>query len=277
VTFSDPKVQAVALELAADERLHVSLLQAAITGLGGVPIAKPAINLAALGIGFGSQTEFLTLSRAFEDVGVTAYGGAAPLIQNKAILGTAARILAVEAEHVGAIRLFCAQNNIATTALDGVDHLPPPSGTQYFSTNAQALTEVRTPGQVLFLVYGSKANATAGGFFPNGVNGAINTSSPAATPGSSALLTVTPNPIPVTGLNQGSATICFNAPGYQQVTITLNSPTGLVLTSGSGSGCITTGSYLANGTVVYLLDTSNGKALSAANVLATLVISLKQQ
>jgi hypothetical protein len=276
VTFSDPKVQAVAMELANDERQHVALLQGAISGLGGTPIAKPAINLAALGIGFGSQSAFLTLARAFEDVGVTAYGGAAPLIQNKAILGYAARILAVEAEHAGAIRLFIAQNAIATAALDAVDHLPPPTGTLYFSTNAMALTETRTPGQVLYIVYGNKANATSGGFFPNGVNGNINTSSAAAAVGSSALLTATPNPIPVTGSNLGSAMICFNAPGVQQVTLTLNAPNGLELMNGSGSGCITTGAYLANGTVVYLQDTSNGKSLTAANTLATLVINLQQ-
>lgn len=275
VAFSDPKVQAVAMELASDERSHVGLLQGAIAGLGGTAIAKPAINLAALGIGFASQNDFLTLARAFEDVGVTAYGGAAPLIQNKGILGYAARILAVEAEHAGAIRLFCAQDNVATAALDAVDHPPPPSGTEYFSTNSQALTETRTPGQVLYLVYGNKANATAGGFFPSGVNGNINTSSAAATAGSNALLTATPNPIIVSGSNLGSSMICFNAPGVQQVTVTLNAPNGLILTSGSGTGCITTGYYLANGTVVYLQDTSNGKPLTAANTLASLVISLQ--
>jgi hypothetical protein len=147
VTFSNPIVQAVAMELAMDEQIHVALLQGAIAGLGAKAIAKPAINLGALGIGFGSQSDFLTLGRAFEDIGVTAYGGAAPLIQNKAILGYAARILAVEAEHAGNIRLLIAQNSIPTTALDALDHLTPPSGSQFFSTNSMALTETRTPGQ----------------------------------------------------------------------------------------------------------------------------------
>jgi Ferritin-like domain len=276
VAFTDPRVQSVAQELATDEKDHVALLQGAIAGLGGVAIAKPAINLAALGIGFASQNDFLTLSRAFEDIGVTAYGGAAPLIQNKGILGVAARVLATEAEHVGAIRLFCAQNNVMTMALDGVDHLPPPSGTQYFSTNSQALTETRTPGQVLYLAYGNKANATSGGFFPNGVNGNINMSSAAATATSNSPLTVTPNPIIVTGgATTGSAMICFNAPGVQQVAIVLNSPSGIILGTGSGSGCITTGPYLTNGSQIFLQDISNGKSLSAANTLASLVITVK--
>ncbi len=142
VTFSDTKIQAIAMEMAHDEQTHVELLQGAITGLGGQPIAKPAINLGALGVGFANQNDFLAVARVFEDIGVTAYGGAAPLIQNKVILGYAARILATEAEHVGAIRLLVAQNSVPTMALDGVDHLPPPTGTQYFSTNSNAITEV---------------------------------------------------------------------------------------------------------------------------------------
>lgn len=277
VTFTDTKVQAIAKELANDEVQHVALLQSAIAGLGGTPISKPAINLAALGIGFASQTEFLTLARAFEDIGVTAYGGAAPLISNKAILGYAARILAVEALHSGAIRLLVAQNGITVPALDAVDHVPPPAGTLYFPTNAQALSETRTPGQVLFLAYGNKANVTAGGFFPAGVNGTINASTVSATAAANALLTATPNPIILTGgATAGSTMICFNAGGVQKVTLRLNSPNGLILGGGSGSGCVTTGSYLTDGTLVFLQDDSNANGLTAANTLATLVINVKQ-
>src|SRR5665213_314223 len=83
----------IALEIASDERTHVTLLQSTIMSLGGTPIAKPAINLNALGFGFGSANDFLVLARIFEDIGVTAYGGAAPLIQDKNVLGYAARIL----------------------------------------------------------------------------------------------------------------------------------------------------------------------------------------
>ena len=71
---------AIANEIANDERSHVTLIQQALTAAGAQPIAQPAINLNALGIGFGSLAEFLTLARAFEDIGVSAYAGAAPLI-----------------------------------------------------------------------------------------------------------------------------------------------------------------------------------------------------
>jgi hypothetical protein len=139
--------------------------------------------LDALGIGFGNEAQFLTLARVFEDVGVTAYAFAAgvPAVSNSPYIGTAAQILATEAEHVGNIRLQCARLGITTTALDGVDIQPPPSGTDFISANrATGLVSTRSPGQVLFLVYGSVANAMSGGFYPNGMNGNLRTSSASA-------------------------------------------------------------------------------------------------
>jgi hypothetical protein len=168
---------AIANQIASDERSHVTLIQQALTAAGAQPIAQPAINLNALGIGFASVAQFLTLARAFEDVGVTAYAGAAPLISSKTVLGYAAQILGTEAEHASNIRLQVAQLGVSTTLLDGVDVLPPPSGQNYFSVDSTGLVETRTPGQVLYIVYGFMANVTSGGFFPNGVNGTINTSS----------------------------------------------------------------------------------------------------
>ena len=162
-------------EIGADERAHVQLLRGALTAAGVSPVAKPAINLNALGIGFGSQEEFIALARAFEDVGVTAYGAAAPLISSKAYLATAARILAAEAEHTGNLRLHAALYNVKTTALDPVDILPPPSGSRFNSLDATGLTAVRTPGQVLYIVYGGTAGAKSGAFFPSGMNGNLNT------------------------------------------------------------------------------------------------------
>lgn len=169
-------------EIGMDERAHVALLRTTLTSLGVTPVAKPAINLAALGTGFESQEAFIALARAFEDVGVSAYGGAAPLISNKTILAAAARILAAEAEHTGNLRLHAALYQAKTMAVDALDILPPPSGKQYISVDSNGLTAVRTPGQVLNIVYGGKANVTSGGFFPNGVNGTVNSSTAAATP-----------------------------------------------------------------------------------------------
>lgn len=183
VTFSNNLVfsQAIAEQIGSDERAHVKLLRSV---LGSHAIAQPNINLNALGFGFGNQNEFLKLSRIFEDIGVTAYAGAAPLLSTPEVIGYAGRILAVEAEHVATVRTQIARLSIPTAPpLDGVDILPPPSGpqTQYLSVNINTgLVETRTPGQVLYLAYGMMSNATRGGFFPDGVNGAITMSSSAA-------------------------------------------------------------------------------------------------
>lgn len=171
----------IAAEIGSDERAHVVLLRSA---LGPAKIAKPNINLNALGFGFGSQNEYLQLSRIFEDIGVSAYAGAAGLLTTPSVITTAARILAAEAEHVATIRTQIARLNVPTSPLDGADLIPPPSGptTQYLSINtSNGLPAIRTPGQVLYLAFGGVAGATSGGFFPTGVNGAITTSSEPAT------------------------------------------------------------------------------------------------
>jgi hypothetical protein len=151
----------IAEEIAHDELEHVILLHGA---LGSYAVSKPDIKLDALGVGFGSIAEFLLLARAFEDTGVSAYAGAAPLIQSKAYLGVAARILGTEAEHSGNIRLQVALRGVRTMPLDNRDVVPPPSGTQFISVNAQALVAARTVQEVLAIVRP---------FFPDGLNGAI--------------------------------------------------------------------------------------------------------
>jgi hypothetical protein len=167
-----------------DEIGHVMTWRTALLNNGVTPIAKPAINLDALasvGASLQNQETFLVLSRIFEDVGISAYNGGIPLLAGSPYLMTAPRIISVEGLHVGNIRLQIARLGIPTFAVDGADVIPPPSGTNFFSTNlTNGLTAVRTTGQVLFLAYGA-ANVTAGGFFPGGVNGIINMSSGPAT------------------------------------------------------------------------------------------------
>ena len=166
-------LNAIVEEIAYDEAQHVLFLR---KNLGSAAVAKPAINLNALGIGFTDYKSFLQLARAFEDTGVSAYGGAAPLISNKTYLGAAVQIALTEALHSGLLRTAVATANVPTTPLDSLDKLPPPSGVQYFETDPQALAVVRTTSQVLAIVYhNSTAGTTMGGFFPDGVNGTINT------------------------------------------------------------------------------------------------------
>jgi ferritin-like protein len=173
----------IADQVGTDERSHVKLLREV---LGAQAIAKPNINLNALGFGFADQYEFLQLSRIFEDIGLSAYLGAAGLLTTPAIITTAARIVGAEAEHVAAARVQLAYYKRYNSPLDGADLVPPPPGApgQVLSMNRQnGLPPTRTPGQVLYLAFGNQANATQGGFFPSGVNGPITTSSGPATAG----------------------------------------------------------------------------------------------
>jgi hypothetical protein len=202
VEFRDRLLKANATEIANDERAHVDFLR---TALGDVKVARPAIDLdeaftaAALAAGlikdgesfdaFGSEDNFLLAAFVFEDVGVTAYKGAAPLISNKTFLDAAAGILAVEAYHAGLIRASLQARGAedATVAisdardsldgdadldqgleLDGEPNIVP--------TDQNAIAFSRSAGQVLNIVYLNPDSVTSGGFFPDGVNGDINAS-----------------------------------------------------------------------------------------------------
>ena len=166
------RLRAIAKQITNDEQTHVKLLHGL---LGTQAIAKPAINLDALGTGFANYKQFLDLARKFEDVGVSAYGGAATLLSAYA-LSYGARIALVEAYHASNLRLLVAENHVQSFPVDGLDVPPPPVGSLYFTVDDQALAIVRTPSQVLAIVYANAtAGTSAGGFFPLGVNGAITT------------------------------------------------------------------------------------------------------
>lgn len=220
VDFADPLVMAYAHEIAQEEKKHVRFLRAAITALGGTPVSCPSLDLinsfktlaAVAGINpdfrpYKNSNHFLLASYVFEDVGVTAYHGAAPLISNSAVLDKAAGILAVEAYHAGIIRtvLFAGGfaddtakiSNVRAT-LDGtagtqniddrgVGTIQAPSivdcsfdqdgstvlgGLTGPPPGNNAIAFDRTTTQVLSIVYGAQ-NVHQGLFFPNGMNGAI--------------------------------------------------------------------------------------------------------
>ena len=189
-----------ALEIANDERHHVDFLRSA---LAGAKVSRPKINLTdtfnalakAAGLGnsfdpFASENNFLLGAFVFEDVGVTAYKGAAPLISSKTYLEAAAGILAVEAYHAGLIRTVLLAKGLQAPAgkiSDARDSIDGPSdddqgivdkngNANIVPADKNSIAFSRDAGAVLNIVYVNPAKVSKGGFFPNGVNGDINTS-----------------------------------------------------------------------------------------------------
>jgi hypothetical protein len=167
-----PRTRLIAEQIALDERAHVLFLRSA---LGNDAVAKPAINLEALGLGFRTEAEFIALARAFEDVGVSAYGGAARLIDDSQVLQAAAQIALTEAQHAGVLRLMVADGGAPVPLVDNMD-IPPigtPAG-RLFQVESRGLSTIRSANQVLAILYASASGGTnRGGFFPEGLNGRI--------------------------------------------------------------------------------------------------------
>ena len=119
VPFASSLIAAYAVETAVEEGKHVGLLR---TALGSLAVAQPAINLTPnlfdtlAGLAnipsalrpfspYANEAYFLLGAYIFEDVGVSAYHGAAPLITGKStILPVALGIHNVEAYHAGLVR-----------------------------------------------------------------------------------------------------------------------------------------------------------------------------
>jgi hypothetical protein len=190
-------------EIYFDELNHVRELRSL---LGTLVVPRPAINLAALGAITASNA--LSIARLFEDVGVTAYVGAATALTDSN-LTFASQILGVESFHAGALRLGIILQNAAAAGTDpylqadSLDVAPTDEGTAaaaalgpgasggFFTTAAASPTSggttnattpagsvyTRTTSQVLSIVYaaGGVAGTAKGGFFPSGVSGLINT------------------------------------------------------------------------------------------------------
>lgn len=198
VKFATKAFQEYAEEIATDEANHVRFIREALIANGAPAVARPAIDLKgsfeALGglIGvknfdpFANEVNFLLGAFIFEDVGVTAYKGAAPLLTNKGILEAAAGILGVEAYHAGVVRTLLYQQGGAVRGLvkkisdvrDSLDYAGDRdqglvrNGANLVPTDGNSIVYSRTTRQVLNIVYGAPG-ATKGLFFPSGLTGAI--------------------------------------------------------------------------------------------------------
>jgi hypothetical protein len=199
VAFRNSHIAAYAAEIAADEKAHVDFLR---TALGASAVAEPSIDFTkafntlaqAAGLGdtfdpFVDDDSFLIGAFVFEDVGVTAYHGAARYINNKDYLDAAAGILAVEAYHAGLIRTVMYERHLAEPAAkisqlreklskgfgskaETDQQIAMHAVPNIIPADPNGLAFERSTDQVLNIVYAGGASG-AFGFFPEKVNGAI--------------------------------------------------------------------------------------------------------
>nr|WP_276326581.1 ferritin-like domain-containing protein [Bradyrhizobium valentinum] len=198
--FKDKAIREFIEETAENELAHVRFYRKT---LGRNAISRPAIDFdagfkaAAQAAGlpadfdpFADDMSVLLGGMLFEDVGVTAYAGAAPLLKKKEFVQAAAGILAVEAYHMGMARsqLYMMGEkaweaaNAISDARDKIDGTPEKEDegirldgkANFVPSNPDAIAFHRTPQEVLHIVYlTEKAGVSKGGFYPNGMNGEL--------------------------------------------------------------------------------------------------------
>jgi hypothetical protein len=219
--LTDPQVIQYVREIAADEAAHVASLRRA---LATAAVAQPAIDLsptvftaaavaAEIDLGasggvfdpYANDDNFLLAAYIFEDVGVTAYKGASPLLSNVDLIDASAGLLAAEAFHAGIIRSALYRRGVdvpdlrekadkisdARDELDGSDESDGPpqrtdsadqgispitsiygTASNFVPTNGRGIVFSRSPEQVHNIVYLTGNQVSSGGFFPAGTNNA---------------------------------------------------------------------------------------------------------
>ncbi|WP_352450332.1 ferritin-like domain-containing protein [Mesorhizobium sp. M0106] len=199
VSFETPAIGEFMQEVAEKELAHVRFCRKT---LGKNVVDRPAIDFdagfkavaEAAGLGadfdpFGNETNFVLGGMLFEDVGVTAYAGAATVLKNKDFLAAAAGILAVEAYHMGMARstlyrkgeeAWKAANAVsdARDKIDGSDDkdqgIQVDGKANIVPSTPDAIAFTRKPQEVLRIVYlNDKDGVSKGGFYPEGMNGTL--------------------------------------------------------------------------------------------------------
>jgi rubrerythrin len=92
------KVGALIKDLGRQEASHVEALKAAVTKLGGTPVAEPKSKFPIT-----SATQVAELAYTVENLGAAAYLGQAGKIQSPEVLAAALAIHSVEARHAAAL------------------------------------------------------------------------------------------------------------------------------------------------------------------------------
>jgi hypothetical protein len=96
-----------------EEAAHVAALTSAIRASGGTPVPKPTFSFPVT-----NASEFLNLAYTVENLGVSAYNGAGPLLKSKALLAAAGSIVQIEARHAATIALLIGKSPTPSGGFD---------------------------------------------------------------------------------------------------------------------------------------------------------------
>ncbi|MBD2699017.1 ferritin-like domain-containing protein [Spirosoma sp. BT702] len=114
------------------EIIHREFFKAAL-GASAITALSPNFT----GVNFGDRASVLGTAKAFEDLGVSAYNGAGPLLKDVNYLALAGKIVSVEARHAAAIRDLL---NPKSADFAGDDVVAPATGLDVAAPPATVLT-----------------------------------------------------------------------------------------------------------------------------------------
>ena len=238
-------------ELAYTEQTHVRLLRAALgtsappmpvidltffapafvaaQTLAKIPTASQVTNFSP----FTSYDNYLVGGFIFEDVGVTAYNGAGPLISAAGVaagyLATAAGIMAVEAYHAAALRTQLVGNAIAAeTVVAGNAAANPPTN----ATTATSYSQFNSANLIIALRSSLGGGGETALTLPNTAISAGAANAPVASP-------TVPAPVYASSIVAANSSALAYARSTDQVHH---------IVYGAGAGVVSKGGFFPNGT-----------------------------
>lgn len=107
------EAKSLAALFGSEEHEHVGALTEAIKNSGATPVKMPKFSFPVT-----DEKSFLALAYTLENVGVGAYNGAGPSLQNPTLLAAAGSIVQVEARHAASIALLTGRAITPTGAFD---------------------------------------------------------------------------------------------------------------------------------------------------------------
>lgn len=117
--FSSAAEQTILRDIRDHEIAHREFFKAALTANGAT---VPSLSTKyPSSVNFADRTSVLTTAKTFEDLGVSAYNGAARyLVSNTTLLTIAGKVVSVEARHTSTIRDLLAPNTKAFADLSDI-------------------------------------------------------------------------------------------------------------------------------------------------------------